>query len=179
MHKIPYQGQKEYQKLIISLLESAFPVNERPTAKVFFDSLKREENTLLLYFDEEVFVGFAYLSLYQDVCYLFFLAVVASKRHQGYGGLILEDIKQVYQNYVILIAYEEVDQKYPNYEERKKREQFYLKRGFKNNQMKTNEFGVVYQTVFIGDHRVSFLTYREVFKLGFGEKALKNIKEVL
>ena len=179
MHKIAYQGEKEYQNLVVPLYESAFPIDERPPTKYFFASLKKKENSLFLYFDDDSFIGFAFITLYQDVCYLFFLAVSPTKRHQGYGGQILEDIKKTYQKYVILIAYEEVNPQYPNYVERVRREQFYLKHGFKNNQMKTNEFGVVYQTVFIGDHQVSFLTYLEVFKLGFGEESAKYVSEVI
>lgn len=178
MEKYLYQGQKEYQKQIIPLLESAFPSDERPATEYFFSSLKKKENNLFLYFDDEDFIGFAFITLYQDVCYLFFLAVSPKKRHQGYGGQILEDIKQTYKDYVILICYEEVDSRYPNYEERVNRERFYLSHGFKNNQMKTNEFGVIYQTAFIGGHQVSFLTYLEVFKLGFGEKASQFVSEV-
>ena len=177
MKKIVYQGQKEQEKLVASLLENAFPRDERPATKDFFGSLKKEENNLFLYYDHDEFIGFAFITLYQDVAYLFFLAVTLTKRHQGNGGLILEDIKQTYQDYVILIAYEEVNPQYPNYQERVRREKFYLKHGFKDNKMKTNEFGVIYQTVFIGVHHVSFMTYLEVFKLGFGEKAVKYVKE--
>lgn len=175
LEKRLFQGEKALQKLVIPLYESAFPINERPPVKYFFASLKKKENNLYLYFDKEEFIGFAYLTFYQDVCYLFFLAVSLSKRHQGYGGQILEDIKKVYKDYVIMLCYEEVDPKYPNYLERKNREHFYLSHGFKDNKMKTNEFGVIYQTVFIGNHQIDFLTYREIFRLGFGQKALKYL----
>ena len=42
------------------------------------------------------------------------------------GSKILEYVKNNYDKYNILLCYEEVDEKYDNYEERVKREQFYL-----------------------------------------------------
>ena len=177
LRKCLFQGQKAWKNLIVPLYENAFPIDERPPTDYFFASLKKKENNLFLYFDDDSFIGFAFITLYQDVCYLFFLAVSLEKRNQGYGGQILEDIKQTYQDYVILICYEEVNPHYSNYEERVHREQFYLKHGFKDNKMKTNEFGVIYQTAFIGCHQVDFFTYREVFKLGFGEESVKYVSK--
>ena len=64
MEKYLYQGQKEYQKLIIPLLESAFPSDERPATEYFFSSLKKKENNLFLYFDDEDFIGFAFITFF-------------------------------------------------------------------------------------------------------------------
>lgn len=178
LNKRVFNGEKDDKKLITPLYKEAFPISERPPVSLFYRHLKKKENHLLLYFLDEVFIGFAYLTFYQDVCYLFFLAVEKNKRHQGYGGLILEDIKKTYHDYVILLCYEEVNPASSNYLERVQREQFYSKHGFKDNKMKTDEFGVIFQSAYIGQHQVDFITYREVFKLGFGKVASKFIKEV-
>ena len=42
--------------------------------------------------------------------------------------------------------------------------------------MKTNEFGVIFETAFIGKHQIDFSTYVEIFVIGFGEFARKHIK---
>ena len=67
-----------------------------------------------------------------------------------------------------MLCYEEVDPKYQNYEERVSRKAFYYKHGFIDNKIKTNEYGVIYETAYIGSHLVSFSKYLEIFKLVFG-----------
>ena len=178
LRKIAYNGQKELKKLITNLLESAFPEDERPPTNRFFSSLKRKGNELFAYYDEDEFIGFTSLTFYQDICFIFFLAVQEEKRHQGYGGQILEDIKTAYHDCVILLCYEEVNPQYQNYEERVLREKFYQKHGFKDNKMKTDEFGVIFQTVYIGQHLIEFETYLEVITIAFGEYVRDYVKEV-
>ena len=176
--KTAFLAEEDLKKVVVPLYLSAFPESERPPVDGFFASLERKENQLFLYYDDDVFIGFTYLTFYQDVCFLFFLAVKEDKRGQGYGGKIIEDLKETYQDHVILLFYEEVNPQYSNYQERVKREHFYLSHGFKDNELKTDEFGVVFQSVYIGHHTVSFETYVQIFVLGFGEYATAYIKEV-
>ena len=178
LRKREYYGEIEMKTEITFLFETAFPEDERPPVKYFFKSLEREENRLFAYYLGTTFIGFAFITLYKDICYLFFLAVSQNYRHQGYGGEILEDIKSTYHDCVILLCYEEVDQKYPNYEERVTRRNFYQKHGFKENKLKTNEYGVIFETAYIGSHQVDFMTYKEIFALGFGEQSKAYISEV-
>ena len=178
LRKEEYLGDLKMKKEVSLLLESAFPEDERPPTKYFFKSLERKENKLFAYYLDKTFIGFTFLSFYQDVCYIFFLAVVEDKRHQGYGGEIIEDIKKEYPDLVLLLCYEEVDPKYPNYEERVNRKNFYYSHGFISNKLKTNEYGVIYETAYIGSHQVSFSSYQEIFVLGFGERNRPYIKEV-
>ena len=76
-----------------------------------------------------------------------------------------------------MLCYEEVDSKYENYEERVSRKNFYLSHGFKNNIIKTNEYGVIYETAYIGSHLVSFSKYLEIFKMVFGPDHDKYVLE--
>ena len=177
LNKILYLDQIDIKREVSSLLESAFPEDERPPTKYFFKSLEKKENKLYAYYLDNTFIGFAFLSFYQDVCYIFFLAVVEEYRHQGFGGQIIEDIKKEYSDKVLLLCYEEVDPKYPNYEERVIRQKFYFSHGFKPNKLKTNEYGVIYETAYIGSHQVDFTSYQEIFVLGFGERNRPYIKE--
>ena len=158
---------KEKQEVSDLFLE-AFPEDERPPLFVFLNSLKKKEITLLTFYDNETFIGFAYLAIHNDICCIYFLAVCAPYRHQGFGGQILEIIKQEYKDYVLMLCYEEVDPKYENYEERVLRKNFYRSHGFIDNKIKTNEYGVIYETAYIGSHLVSFFDYLTIFKLVFG-----------
>ena len=177
LRKEIYQGQESIIKDVSDLYLSAFPSDERPPLEIFLNSLKQKEITLLAFYQDETFIGFAYLAIHKDICCLFFFAVNASYRHQGYGGQIIEILKKDYQDYVLMLCYEEVDSKYENYEERVSRKNFYLSHGFKNNIIKTNEYGVIYETAYIGSHLVSFSKYLEIFKMVFGPGHDKYVLE--
>lgn len=173
-----YKTDNSIRKDIEPLFISAFPSDERPPADYFFSSFDKTNNHLYGFYDSGLFVGFSSVIIYKDICYIFFLAVKESQRNKGYGSQILKQIKDMYKDYVLLLCYEDVDPSYKDYENRKRREQFYMKNGFKKNPLKTNEFGVVFQTAIKGNRTVSFFEYQEIFKNGFGEFALKHLKEV-
>ena len=168
LRKEVYNGNELAKKEISDLFLEAFPEDERPPLFIFLRSLKKKEITMLTFYDEKTFIGFAYLAINEDICCIYFLAVSSSYRHQGYGGQILEIIKRDYKDYVLMLCYEEVDSKYQNYEERVLRKNFYRSHGFIDNKIKTNEYGVIYETAYIGSHLVSFSKYLEIFKLVFG-----------
>lgn len=177
LRKEIYKDQPNIKEDISSLFLEAFPEDERPPLNIFLKSLKQKEITLLAFYDEDAFIGFTYLAIYKDICCLYFFAVNKKYRHQGYGGQIIEILKKVYKDYVLMLCYEEVDPKYKNYEERVSRKAFYYKHGFKDNIIKTNEYGVIYETAYIGSHQVDFASYQEIFVLGFGERNRPYIKE--
>ena len=164
-----YREQKTIIEDVSKLYLEAFPENERPPLSIFLESLKQEAITLLAFYDNATFVGFTYLAIYKDICCLYFFAVSKGYRHQGYGGQIIEILKKEYKDYVLMLGYEEVDPKYKNYEERVLRKAFYYKHGFVDNKIKTNEYGVIYETAYIGSHLVSFADYFTIFKLVFGQ----------
>ena len=174
---LEYKKHREIRKDIEPLFVSAFPSNERPTPDIYFDGFDHSDNILYGFYEDDKFIGFSSLVFFEDIAYIFFLAVNDNYRHQGYGSKILSMIKDMYHDYVILLCYEEVDPKYDDYDLRKKREQFYLKNGFISNDIKTNEFGVIFQTAYYGKHKVSFKQYQQIFLKGFGEWCLKHLKE--
>jgi GNAT superfamily N-acetyltransferase len=179
LNKIIYSNQENIKKDVGDLLVEAFPEDERPPVDIFFKNLiiNKEHTRLIAYYDNNTFIGFTSLVFHKDICYLFFLAVSPTLRHQGYGSQILEIIKKDYSDYTILLAFEEVDSKYDNYLERKNRKTFYFNHGFKDNGFKSNEWGVIFETAYIGKRKVSFNEYKEIFKIGFNVNPNKYLKE--
>ena len=177
LKQIVYREQENIKRDVSDLFLVAFPEDERPPLETFLKSLKQKEITLLTFYDNEKFIGFAYLAIHKDICCLYFFAVNKEYRHLGYGGQIIEILKKEYKDYVLMLCYEEVDPKYENYEERVSRKAFYYKHGFIDNKIKTNEYGVIYETAYIGSHQVDFASYQEIFVLGFGERNRPYIKE--
>lgn len=179
MKVVSYKTNKSIREDIEPLFISAFPRDERPPSSYFFSSFDNKDiNELYGFYDKDSFIGFSSIIIYKDICYIFFLAVKEEYRNQGYGSQILKEIKKLYKDYTLLLCYELVDPSFSDYEIRKKREHFYQKNGFNKNPLITNEFGVVFQTAVNGDRKVTFNEYQEIFKNGFGEFALKHLKEV-
>lgn len=50
---------------------------------------KREGIDFIAYYDEEKFIGLAYLITFKNLTYLWYLAVVQDLRSQGYGAQVL------------------------------------------------------------------------------------------
>lgn len=174
---LEYQNNREIRKDIEPLFISAFPEDERPSADIYFDGFDHSDNVLYGFYEDNRFIGFASLVFLEDIAYIFFFAVSENERNKGYGSRMLSMIKEIYHHYVILLCYEEVDPKYDDYELRLKREKFYIRNGFISNDIKTEEFGVVFQTAYFGKHKVSFTQYQQIFAKGFGEWCLKHLKE--
>lgn len=177
MRKIDYLDPTFNKEEVTNLYVTAFPEDERPPVNMFYSSLKtHQENRLFSYYEKDEFIGFTYLIFYKDIIYLFFLAIKEEKRNQGYGTKILSDVKDSYPDKVILLCYEEVDESYPDYENRKRREKFYLRNGFIRNGLDTDEYGVIFTSAYYGNHKVPFEDYLNIFLLGFGGPAKKYIK---
>ncbi len=175
---INYLDNLQIRKDIELLFVSAFPKNERPPADIFFrDFVDSTKSALFGFYDENTFVGFASVILYKDICYIFFLAVSSEQGNKGYGSKILAEIKAKYKNKVILLCYEEVGERYPDNEMRIRRMNFYKRNGFVDNPLKTDEFGVIFQTAYYGHRTVSFAEYQKIFSIGFGEWTLGHLKE--
>lgn len=175
---VNYLDKPSIRKDIEPLFVSAFPSDERPPADIYFSSFEsKTQNVLYGFYDEEKFVGFSSVVLYKDICYIFFLAVQDEYRNQGYGSKILSELKEMYKKDTLLLCYEEVDKKYKDYENRRKRAEFYAKNGFIINPLMTDEFGVVFQTARYGNHVVTYKEYESIFLIGFGDWAVKYLKE--
>lgn len=177
MRTIEYKENKNIRKDIEPLFVSAFIEEERPPVHIFFLSLKKDYHRLFGVYENDIFVGFYYLTFYKDICYIYFLAIKEEYRHLGYGSKILQYIKEKYPDYVLLLCYEEIDPKYDDYENRCKRERFYIKNGFVRNIFKVNEYGVVYQSAYYGKHTIPFVDYLNMFKMDSVKRAEENIKE--
>lgn len=179
MKVISYRDPLFDKEKVSNLYLTAFPEEERPPLFYFYDSLKsHKDNELLSYYDGDAFIGFTYLVIYQDIVYLFFLAVDSKQRNKGYGTKIIQYLKDRYLNKTIILCYEEVDEKYSDYQLRKRRQDFYFRNSFIDNHMKTDEYGVIYQTAYIGNKPIDFTSYINMLIKGFSSRAKDYIKEV-
>ena len=179
MKIINYKKDESIKKDVTPLYIDAFPEEERPPVNIFYQIGKKDFADIEVYYTEkDEFIGFTLLTYNRDLLYLFFLAVTPSKRNQGYGSKILDSIKERFKDKNILICYDEIDDKYDDIELRTRRKNFYNRNGFKDNNLKTFEYGVVYDTCYRGKHKVSYQEYEDLYLTLFGKEILKNIHEV-
>ena len=173
--KLLLKEHPEFKDEVSSLYLSVFPENERPPLDWFYNCLNTyKENEVVCYFDEDNFIGFSYLTTYKDIIYITFLAVSPKFQNKGYGTKILSDIKTNNKGFTILLCFEEVDKKYPDYNQRLRRQEFYKRNGFIDNDLYTREGPVVYQSAYYGSHKVSFKDYQNIFDLAYGKGASKR-----
>ena len=122
------KNNKDYQT-IKELYDSSFPDDERIPWQRIVSQLD-ESRQMHVYYDDQRFVGLSYVFIHKNVVYLSYLAVSENLRDRGYGSEILRLIQKEFRDYKIVIDIEIVDPDADNYEERRKRKDFYLRNGF-------------------------------------------------
>jgi len=140
---------KDY-KYFKELYHSAFPPEERPSYIFMKWKLKHGKGELLIAKDNDVPVGFAHLIHYKDLVYLFFLAVDEKVRGKGYGTKILQLIKERNPGKRIFLAREPLDDNADNAEQRKTRQNFYIRNGFEDISIKIIEKNYLFDTMSVG-----------------------------
>ena len=119
--------------VISSLYESAFPDDEKAPFLSLIERAKKDNVDFIGYFDEDKFIGFTYLIHENDLHYIFYFAIVEECRNKGYGTDILNILKEQYKDESIFFEIETLDVNADNYEERKRRKDFYIRNGFKES----------------------------------------------
>ena len=154
--------RNDYQHLskIKHLFEHAFPSEERPP---FSWLVKLDKNQLFAVEDNHVFIGLISLVEYQDLVYLFFLAVKKCYRGHGYGSQILKDILNKYSDKRVFLLAEDPDVPSHNQKERNSRIKFYSHNGFEKTELKVTEYGVEYIAL-TNNQKVSKEDFLDVMK---------------
>lgn len=125
----PVTKKTECLKEIRRLYNASFPDNERiPWFRLF--SQLDESRVMQAWFDGDTLTGLTYVFLFKDIAYLGYLAVEENLRERGYGTMILKQLQNDLNDYRIVIDIEVVEEDAENYEERKKRRDFYLRNDF-------------------------------------------------
>ena len=97
MEKVYLKQNPEIKDDISKLYISAFPEDERPHLNWFYKMIAfKKKNQVIGYYENNEFIGFVYLVFYKKIVYTAFFAVIESKRNQGYGTRILNDIRHTF-----------------------------------------------------------------------------------
>jgi ribosomal protein S18 acetylase RimI-like enzyme len=117
-------------KEVMDTYKNEFPAAER--MPIFFMNIfaKRKGVDFLAFFDDDKFIGFAYLITHKTLTHLFFFAVKHGEHSKGYGSKILTLIRERYIGNRIVLLVEEINPASENFEQRLRRRNFYIKNGF-------------------------------------------------
>ena len=144
-------------KLIKPLYERTFPSDEQVPYEILEKQAFKPFSDMLAIFNQDEFIGLLSLVYYEDIVFLWYLAIVEDKRNLGYGSQILQDIQNKYLSKRIILNIEEcLDDK-----DKLKRKHFYLRNGFKECGYKTEEYGVRYEMLYSHD----YVDYSEYAKM--------------
>lgn len=129
------------------LAKEAFPPEEYLPPEQLVEMARAENFDFWALLDGTQFVGFAVVQTYQELAYLFFLAIDPACRSRGYGGRAIETVKALYPGKRQVVDLEMVDETAPNNPQRIRRRAFYLRNGYRETGLFLSYLGVDYEVL--------------------------------
>ena len=106
----------------------------------------------IVWYDGELWIGFNYLLFYKDLIFVQYVAIDSNIRSKGYGGKVIEKIKEIYPEYRIALGIEQLNKEAKNNELRIRRKNFYLKNGFIDSGYYVKQKPVPFELLFYGKY---------------------------
>lgn len=133
------------------LAKEAFPPEEYLAPSELVKMAQTDKFDFLALLDGDTFVGFMVVQTYEELAYLFFLAIDAENRGKGYGSQAIETLRAEYPDKTHTVDFEMLDDAAPNREQREKRRNFYLRNGYQRTGLFLSYLGVDYEVFCMGD----------------------------
>ncbi|AMK13873.1 GNAT family acetyltransferase [methanogenic archaeon mixed culture ISO4-G1] len=131
-----------------SLYNCAFPHFERIPEKNLERAMVNGA-TIREYFDGDVFVGFTYEYVHNDMVYLGYFATMPSVRGKGYGKKILDAFRSFHQGKKIFLLVESLEPKADNIDMRMRRINFYIRNGCNDPRFRAKSDGYWYDCLYM------------------------------
>lgn len=128
-----------------ALAKEAFPPEEYLAPLKLVEMASEDNFDFLALVDNDSFVGFMAVQTYQNLAYLFFLAINSTCRSKGYGSRAIETLKAEYPGKKQVVDFEMLDDTASNNKQREKRREFYLRNGYKETGLFLTYLGVDYE----------------------------------
>jgi len=137
-------GEKER---LYAIYEEAFPVEERIPTDEFLDVVRSYGCTPWALYDGGEMVGFTCVMPNAEwrIAYIWFLAVAADKRCQGYGSKAILLLREQYAGSQLVLDMEPIDPASANSAQRLRRLAFYERCGFVRAFMDMSYFGMDFE----------------------------------
>lgn len=147
----PITQESRFWKQVNILAKEAFPPEEYLAPSELVKMAQSDHFDFLALLDEDGFVGFMVVMLYENMAYLFFLAIDAASRGKGYGSRAIETLKAEYPDKIHTVDFEMLDDSAPNKQQREKRRSFYLRNGYRETGLFLSYLGVDYEVFCMGE----------------------------
>lgn len=146
----PVSSKRRENRPIRLLYRTSFPKQERVSFHSMVRKAKKTHVEFLSFYQDNELAGMAYLFTWEDVLYLFYLAVSPQLQNQGIGGRILDLLKSRYPEHRIVLSIEPLEEGAENFSQRQRRLEFYQKNGFADIGLSSTHRGMTYTTLVYG-----------------------------
>ena len=119
-------------KLIKVLYEKAFPKDEQIPWEDLMRLVEEMPLDFTAYYDGEDFIGFTIVYPRKSFNWFWYFAVREELRGKGYGQQILTQLIELYEGQPFVLDMESTTQVCDNLKERRKRQAFYIRNGFRD-----------------------------------------------
>lgn len=141
----PITAHSPFRAQVDLLAKEAFPPEEYLAPAKLIDMARSDHFDFLALLDGDDFVGFLAVLTYENMAYLFFLAIDASRRGEGYGSRALETLRAQYPGMTHVVDFEMPDPAAANREQRLRRRRFYQRSGYQETGLFLSYLGVDYE----------------------------------
>lgn len=163
---------------LYGLYQSAFPANEKKPFSMIRAMQKKGRSDVWYCEQDGKFAGLVITINGPDKILLDYLAVAKSRRGQGVGSKILKKMREEYAGKGVFLEIEIVDETAENFEERRRRKQFYLTNGMTEMQVYVKLFGVDMELLGFDCH-LTFEEYHDFYRDNYSEWAAEHVKKMV
>lgn len=160
---------------IYNLYQSAFPAGEKKPFSMIQTMQKKGKSDVWYCEEDGKFAGLVITINGSDKILLDYLAVAKKRRGQGIGSKMLQKMREQYRGKGVFLEIEIVDESAENYEERKRRKQFYLTNGMTPMNVFVELFGVDMELLGFECY-LTFEEYHDFYRDNYSEWAAEHVK---
>lgn len=169
------KGLREWLK-VYGLYQSAFPASEKKPFSMIRTMCKKGKSDVWYCVEDGKFAGLVITINGPDEILLDYLAVAKKRRGQGIGSKMLKAMREQYAGKGVFLEIEIVDETAENFEERKRRKQFYLSNGMTPMNVFVELFGVDMELLGF-DCCLTFEEYHDFYRDNYNEWAAEHVKQ--
>lgn len=163
---------------IYFLYRSAFPKAERRPFSTIYSMSKTGKIDVWYFEENDKFAGLATtINGDGELTLLDYFAVSKKNRDKGWGSKMIPQIIEKYQGRNLFGEIEALDPHADNYEDRKRRKQFYLRLGLVPRNIYVSFFGVEMEILTTG-YPMTYQEYEDFYRDNLGEKFAENLHEI-
>ena len=160
---------------IYSLYQAAFPAAEKKPFSMIRTMHKKGKSDVWYCVENGKFAGLVITINGPEQILLDYLAVAKNRRGQGMGSKMLQKMREQYVGKVVFLEIEIVDEAAENFEERKRRKQFYLNNGMTPMNVFVELFGVDMELLGF-DCSLTFEEYHDFYRDNYNAWAAEHVK---